>query len=133
MSYVKGDRALVNGRIGVVDDPADEKGYVSLIVGNSSVHVLEGNLQPIPEGSIGGNVHDLDGDDNELPVGGATVTITGIRVLETRVTNADGSYQVDHLPPGTYDVAGVSGELEGSANDIVVEDGETADAGMELD
>lgn len=67
---------------------------VSLVVGTAAYAQVE-------TGSIAGNV--TDPSSAVLP--GATVTLTGEKLIggaQTQVTDANGSYRFDRLPPGTY-------------------------------
>lgn len=66
-------------------------------------------VNPNPEGTIGGNTWiDLDGDGiqdpNEGPMADVKIQLIDPdgNIIGTTITNQDGSYSFDNLPPGTY-------------------------------
>ena len=83
---------------------------------------------PTPElevGTVAGTVTDTDGE----PVGGATVTING----SDTTTGADGSYEIDELDAGTYDVTVVADGYAHGTADADVSAGDTTTVDVVLD
>ena len=79
-------------------------------------------------GALAGSV--IDQTSNK-PVEGAKVDVSG-PAQGTATTQADGSFTIADLPPGTYDVSVEANGQQTSEPQVTVEDGQTAQATLQL-
>jgi len=99
----------INGStVGKANNPGDMLHEITLLFGQSGIEYNFGEVLPT---SIGGFVHsdpdqDCFFDDNEDPISGVTIQLLDAsgNVIATTTTDANGHYQFDNLPPGTYTV-----------------------------
>ena len=79
-------------------------------------------------GALAGSVVD---QTSKKPVEGAKVDVSG-PAQGTATTQADGSFTIADLPPGTYDVSVEANGQQTSEPQVTVEDGQTAQATLQL-
>ena len=84
-------------------------------------------LEPTPTGTISGTVTDAD---TEAGIGGATVKVeeTG----QSATTNPDGSYTIENVPTGTYDVTASAEGYGSQTQEATVNEDQATDADFEL-
>jgi hypothetical protein len=89
---------------------SDNKGVVPMrvvkIIAMIVVLVLAGSASSFSQGVQTGTIRGAVRDQQNLPVPGATVTVTSatLQGARTVVTDSDGAYALSNLPPGQYQV-----------------------------
>ena len=112
-----GEYVVTVSRFGYLERSAD----VTIV--EAETRVLDVALTPAPTWRGSGPVRDPDG----VPVAGATVTIEGTP-LEPVTTGADGSYDFDAVPAGTYHLRADAGRCHGEdRRELVVSGDSTLD------
>lgn len=114
---------------GTAHNPGDNISGITILSGQDGTQYNFGELLP---GTISGHVHaDLDGDcvfdPEESGVAGVTIQLLNSQgqVIATTLTDANGNYSFNNLPPGTYGIHEVqpagyfdSGDHPGSAGGV---------------
>jgi outer membrane receptor protein involved in Fe transport len=101
-------------------------GIALLFAGSVRVHA-QGTT-----GSVRGLVTDRDTGE---PIVGATAVVSGpsLQGTQTAITDEQGVYRIDNLPPGTYQVTVYYSEAQFTRSDIPVQLGKTAQVNIKID